>query len=441
MDVKTKAKRFAIKAHTGQKRKNCPDKPMIIHPLNVANILSDYGFDDNVVAAGYLHDVVEDTKYTIEDIEKHFGKDIKSLVMGATEPDKSLPWEERKQHTIDSIKKLDLRHKALVCADKISNLEDLRIDCEIAGKYDFSSFKRGFSKQKWYYTGIYNSLIYHQDKNLPMFNRLKELIDYIFYPKKDLFLEKIFKGKKKEYNQLKKIHYRKEEIYKLKELLNNKPYIIEFTGTPRTGKTTLINNLYDFFKKKGFKVMILEEFTTSSYYKNDLYPKIKNKSKLYINTMIPKYVEKQLNTAKKENPDIIIIDRSLLDRLIWIDRLYLKKGMTKKEYSNYKKENISKIKNNINIIISTYTDPLTALKRDYYAHLSLEKRSFLNEQNVNEFNTSLLNILELSKKENINMYLFDTTKKTEREISIEVVNEVLKNMRSYYLERIYNEIK
>ena len=49
--------------------------------------------------------------------------------------------------------------------------------------------------------------------------------------------------------------------------------------------------------------------------------------------------------------------------------------------------------------------------------------------------------MDFIKKENINMYLFDTTKKTEREISIEVVNEVLKNMRSYYLERIYNEIK
>ena len=124
MNVKELAKEFAIKAHKGQKRKFDTAKPMIIHPINVANILSEYEFDDNVVAAGYLHDVVEDTKYTLKDIEKKFGQDIASLVNGATEPDKSLSWEERKKHTIENIKNLNLRHKAIVCADKISNLED-----------------------------------------------------------------------------------------------------------------------------------------------------------------------------------------------------------------------------------------------------------------------------------------------------------------------------
>ena len=77
-DIKIKAKYFAIEAHKDQKRKSEPDKPMIIHPISVAMILEQYGFDDRVIAAGYLHDVVEDTKYTIEDIEKEFGRDIAS---------------------------------------------------------------------------------------------------------------------------------------------------------------------------------------------------------------------------------------------------------------------------------------------------------------------------------------------------------------------------
>ena len=119
MDIKEKAKLFAINAHYGQVRKNEKDKPMIIHPINVANILSEYDFDDNVIAAGYLHDVVEDTKYEDKDILKEFGEDILSLVMGDSEPDKKLSWEERKQYTIDEVKTLDIRHKAVVCADKI----------------------------------------------------------------------------------------------------------------------------------------------------------------------------------------------------------------------------------------------------------------------------------------------------------------------------------
>ena len=127
MNIEEKALNFAIKAHYLQARKSEKDKPMIIHPINVGHILKEYGFDENAIAAGYLHDVVEDTKYEQNDILKKFGDDISSLVMTASEPDKSLSWEKRKQHTIDTIKKLDLRHKAVVCADKISNLEDLMI--------------------------------------------------------------------------------------------------------------------------------------------------------------------------------------------------------------------------------------------------------------------------------------------------------------------------
>ena len=84
--------------------------------------------------------VVEDTKYELSDIKEIFGEDIASFVEGASEPDKSLSWEERKQHTINTLKTLDIRHKAVVCADKISNLEDLRILFEIKGNYDFSAF-------------------------------------------------------------------------------------------------------------------------------------------------------------------------------------------------------------------------------------------------------------------------------------------------------------
>lgn len=441
MTVENKAKKFAIKAHFGQIRKSDPEKPMIIHPINVGNILKEYNFDENVIAAGYLHDVVEDTKYTNEDILKKFDSDIASLVMGASEPDKSLSWEERKKHTIDQVKKLDLRHKAVVCADKISNLEDLRIISEIKGEYDFSAFKRGFDSQKWYYTEVYNSLIKNEDENIPMFKRLKELIDFIFNNKRnDEYVKNIIFKDNKQYDSLVKIHYKKEEIFKLKNALSNKiPYVIEFTGTPRTGKTTLINNLYDFFKKKGFSVEVIEEFTTSKKYKKEIYPLLKDKYKNIVNTEIPKYVLKQLEQAINKNIDIIIIDRSLFDRLIWIDRLVLKNGMSLSEYQNYKNLYIPLIKEKINIIISTYTDSLTALKRDYQANLSLEKRNFLNEDNVNEYNKSLLNMQQLANDENINFYLFDTTNKNQREISIEVVNAILDNMRKYFIERVNKE--
>lgn len=442
MKIELKARKFAIKAHKGQVRKSDKDKPMIIHPINVANILKEYDFDQNVISAGYLHDVVEDTKYEIENIKEMFGEDIASLVWGASEEDKSLSWEERKEHTIEKTKTLDLRHKAVICADKISNLEDLRILYELKGESVFSSFKRGFESQKWYYTEVYNSLIMNEDKNHPMFIRLKEIIDYIFYNKNSNEYVKniIFKDNIDEYNLLKNIHYRKEEVFKLKSVLSKKkPYVIEFTGTPRTGKTSLINNLKDFFKKKGFRVCIIEEFTTSLKYKTQIYPILKNKSKNVVNTEIPKYVLKDLNDAINSKYDVIIVDRSLFDRLIWVDRLFLKKGMSDDEYNEYKSTYIPLIKEKINIIVSLYTDSLTCLKRDYHANLSLENRTFLNEDNVNEYNKSLLNMEKLSIKENINFKMFDTTNKNQREISFEVIDSILSDMKKYYLSLVIKE--
>lgn len=444
MNIVEKAKEFAINAHRGQVRKSDREKPMVIHPINVANILKEYGFDDNVVAAGLLHDVVEDTKYTSADILELFGNDIQSLVMSASEPDKSLSWEERKQHTIESIKTLDLRHKAVICADKISNLEDLMILSEKNGEYNFSAFKRGFGKQKWYYESVYDSLIINENSNIPMFVRLKYVIDHIFNNVRDdeFIKNTIFENNLEEYQSVLKLHYKKLELLKLETVMSKKiPYVIEFTGTPRTGKTTLINNLHDFFKKAGFSVEVLEEFTTSKKYQKEIYPILKNKYKNVINTEIPKYVLKQLEETVNNNPDIIIVDRSLFDRLIWVDRLYLKNGMTDIEYEDYKKLYIPLIKEKIDIVISTYTDSITALKRDYQANLSLERRNFLNEANVNEYNTSLLNMEKLSKKENINFYLFDTTAKTQRKISIEIAGTILSDMRSKYVKEVQKEFE
>ena len=439
MNIEEKAMNFAIKAHYGQVRKSEKDKPMIIHPINVGQILKEYEFDSNVIAAGYLHDVVEDTKYEEEDILNEFGSDIASLVMGASEIDKSLSWEERKQHTIDTIKNLSLRHKAVVCADKISNLEDLMILSLKNNKYDFSSFKRGYDEQKWYYTEVYKSLTFNEEH--PMFDRLKQLIDNIFKDSKDNYIRDVIFDNDAEYIEVEKLHYKKLEVNKLRKIFELDPYVIEFTGTPRTGKTTLINNLKDFFKKGGFDISVLEEFTTSKRYKETIYKKLKNQYKKMLNTEIPKCILKDLEEELQKDKDIIIIDRSLFDRLIWVDRSYLKNGMSLDEYSDYKKFYIPKIKEKINIIVSTYTDTLTSLKRDYKANLSLEKRNFLNITNIDEYNKSLLNMKDLAKDEALNFHMFDTTDKNERRISIEVANTILNDMRNYYLSGIKNEIE
>ena len=233
MDVKEKAMIFAINAFEGKVRKAEPEKDSVLHSIDVANKLKSFGFDDNVIAAGYLHDVVEDTKYTIEDIEEYFGSDIASLVKGATEEDLTLSWEERKSATIKRIKNLDLRHKAVIACDKLSNSEDLLYLFGKKGKEDYSSFRRGRNKKLWYWEEVYKSLIHNQDKNLPMFKELKRNINRIFYdneitnhPKdiikfKKLELKKLLNIVKKENEyQIEITGNKKEQIKSIKKSLN-----------------------------------------------------------------------------------------------------------------------------------------------------------------------------------------------------------------------------
>ena len=171
---------FAAIAHSGQTRKGEPDKPYIVHPIAVAQILMEYGADNNVIAAGYLHDVVEDTNFSIKDIKKHFGDDIADLVECATEPDKSKSWEERKIHTIDTIRDLSLRKKLVIIADKINNAENLKRTFDKKGFKDFSNFKRGEEKQEWYYRNVYESLCVNEDKDNILLKRLETAINDVF---------------------------------------------------------------------------------------------------------------------------------------------------------------------------------------------------------------------------------------------------------------------
>jgi (p)ppGpp synthase/HD superfamily hydrolase len=150
--LKQWAKQFAIKAHEGQHRKNA-EEPYITHPIRVAAQLENADFSDELVCAGYLHDVVEDTIYNIEDIEKEFGPEVARLVAAHTE-DKSKSWQARKQHTIDTFKTADKDVKYLIVADKLDNLQDLEQSLQQQGAVVWEKFNAGKNKQKWYNESI-----------------------------------------------------------------------------------------------------------------------------------------------------------------------------------------------------------------------------------------------------------------------------------------------
>ena len=443
MNLKEKAKLFAIKAHIGQIRKSEPDKPMIMHPISVGNYLESLGCDEAVVAAGYLHDVVEDTSYTIEDIRKHFNDDIADLVMVASEPDKSLSWEERKLHTIQSTRLLPLRKKMVICADKIDNLEDIMLKIQKSGVRDFSAFKRGEEQQKWYYTSMYESLIYGEDENLPIFKKLKSIIEAVFGGYENSFLrDTIFAGNDLYYEELKKLHAQKLELQKLRSLSPlAKPFVIEFCGTPRTGKTTIINNLYDFLKKGNFNVQIIEEFTTSKYYRENLKNNFKETELSIRDIAIVEEVYKQLLEALKSGKEIILIDRSINDRQIWNYRRYLRGEMSEEQYLDLRERYSALSKELIDFLVITYADSLTALRRDYNSSLALENRSFLNIPNLDEYN-QCLNDLEALFEGSVDCLAFiDTSNVDMADVSIDVSKKVMPEMRKKYIKSFKQQYK
>src|ERR1043165_5018773 len=93
----------AAKAHSGQFRKGT-DIPYIAHPYAVGMILARAGCAEEMIAAGILHDTVEDTDLTLEYIKETFGERVAAIVEGCSEPDKSATWEERKRHTIEYLR-------------------------------------------------------------------------------------------------------------------------------------------------------------------------------------------------------------------------------------------------------------------------------------------------------------------------------------------------
>jgi (p)ppGpp synthase/HD superfamily hydrolase len=153
MEEVFRAVEWAARAHRGQVRKGS-GVPYIIHPLGVTRILIEHQGAQEVVVAGLLHDVVEDTEFQLHDIETDFGAEVAILVEAASEPDRDAAWEERKEHTIRYLETAAEQALWGVCADKLDNARSLREDQERLGEEIWSRFSRPKAKQAWYYGGL-----------------------------------------------------------------------------------------------------------------------------------------------------------------------------------------------------------------------------------------------------------------------------------------------
>ena len=120
-----KALAFSAEKHTKQRRKDIDKTPYINHPISLANILAQrWVIDENVLCAAILHDTIEDTYTTLEELQEHFGEKITSIVLEVTD-DKSLEKSVRKQKQVDHAASISDEAKLVKLADKIANITDI----------------------------------------------------------------------------------------------------------------------------------------------------------------------------------------------------------------------------------------------------------------------------------------------------------------------------
>ena len=172
---------YATVLHQGKIRK-FNGIPYILHPMEVAQILSTMTDDAEIITAGILHDVVEDTDGTLEEIEKRFGKRVALLVASESEPkypeeDPGETWKRRKAESLLVLKNsTDIGVKMLWLADKLSNIRSLAGVYSERGEAIWKTLHQSDPEmQKWYYQTIAETV----ELSLNKTGAFKELIKHI----------------------------------------------------------------------------------------------------------------------------------------------------------------------------------------------------------------------------------------------------------------------
>lgn len=181
MNIIEKAIEKAAIAHRLQERKGS-SIPYITHPYTVGMILMEAECSKEMIAAGILHDTIEDAGLTFEDIRREFGDKIAQIVDGCSEKNKDLPWEIRKRHTIEYLKDAPEDIKVVACADKLSNIRSMVFDYERIADEVWERFNAGEKQQKWYYTGLVESLcnMEYSVKKQKIFDEFRQEVERLF---------------------------------------------------------------------------------------------------------------------------------------------------------------------------------------------------------------------------------------------------------------------
>ena len=250
--------------------------------------------------------------------------------------------------------------------------------------------------------------------------RFNFAISAVFSPKSNDILDLIFKGNEEVYEEYKKLEGTLKELENLKRIVKlPKPFVVEFIGAPFSGKTTVINSIYDLLEDSEFSV---------EKYSNDL-----------SNTNICD-LDIQLKDAIEKNNDIILIGNSVNSMMV-----YEKVKCGNDSVGNERLKKVSKCykkiieDKSINILFYLFTNVKTALARKYEAKPSLRNKDTNAFLEIQKFN-SILSEHIYNEKVAIVYKHKSTDKETPNKTCIEIIKTIMCTLRQEYLKELNEEI-
>ena len=174
---------FAVKAHAGTERRG-KGFPYIVHPMEAMEIVATITPDQELLAAAALHDTVEDTDMTIEDIRAEFGERIANLVAAESDvfiegKSEEETWHARKQAAMDRLAAAPHDAKIVAMGDKLSNMRAIARDYAMMGDKLWDIFHaKDPADHEWHYRGLANSL--RELSDTFAFQEFENLINQVF---------------------------------------------------------------------------------------------------------------------------------------------------------------------------------------------------------------------------------------------------------------------
>ena len=174
---------FAVRAHAGIERRG-KGFPYIVHPMEAVEIVATITPDQELLAAAVLHDTVEDTDVTIEQIRAEFGDRVAALVASESEDkdsgvSKEESWHARKQAAIDRLASASLDSKIVALGDKLSNMRAIARDYAVQGDKLWNLFNTKDPKEhEWHYRELANAL--SDLKDTFAYKEFEQLVNQVF---------------------------------------------------------------------------------------------------------------------------------------------------------------------------------------------------------------------------------------------------------------------